>query len=62
MTDITQIIKQAGGVTALADKLGISYQAIQQWQRVPPKHVLTIEALTGVSRYDMRPDIYGDAA
>ncbi|WP_375732221.1 YdaS family helix-turn-helix protein [Xylella fastidiosa subsp. multiplex] len=25
----------------------------------PAEHVLTIEALTGVSRYDLRPDVFG---
>jgi DNA-binding transcriptional regulator YdaS (Cro superfamily) len=34
------------------------YVAIMQWQQVPPQHVMPIEALTGVPRSVLRPDIY----
>lgn len=45
--------------TKLGRELGISRQAVEQWRMVPPGRVLAVERLTGISRYDLRPDIYG---
>lgn len=42
----------------LALKLGITAQAISQWDRVPVERVLSVERLTGVPRHVLRPDIY----
>ena len=51
--------RRAGGGAALGRILNLSRQAINQWpDRVPVENVLTIERETGVSRHDMRPDIY----
>lgn len=53
-----------GSQAALGRSLGCKRQAINQWKRdgkVPAKWVLGLEALSGVSRYDLRPDIYGPA-
>jgi DNA-binding transcriptional regulator YdaS (Cro superfamily) len=55
-------IEKAGGVAALASALKISSQAISQWDRVPPRRVVEVEKITGVSRHDLRPDIFGEAA
>ena len=58
---IQKAVEAAGGVYALAAKIGVSYQAVQQWvkaPRVPAERVLDIERATGVSRHDLRPDIY----
>lgn len=54
-------IEAAGGKTALARALGITYQAIDQWRRVPALRVLDVEAATGgrVTRHALRPEIYG---
>lgn len=51
-------LRKAGGRTALAKKLGISPQAISQWKEIPVLRVLEIERITGVSRHDLRPDVY----
>lgn len=51
-------IRKAGGRAALAKMLNISPQAISQWREVPVHRVLEVERITGVSRYDLRPDIY----
>lgn len=56
----------AGGPSALARALTesgavISSQAISKWDRVPAERVLEVERLTGVSRYELRPDVYGPA-
>ena len=47
-----------GGFTPLAKALGISPQAVWQWNTVPPHHVIPIERLTGVPREELRPDLY----
>ena len=53
-------IDLAGGVRALARKLGITPQAISQWKRVPAERVLAVERATGgtIARTALRPDLY----
>lgn len=52
----------AGGQSALARALGLKSQgSISRWVatgRVPSERVLAVEALTGVSRHELRPDLY----
>lgn len=48
----------AGTKTALAKALDVSPQAVQQWKRVPQRHVLRVEQLFGVSRHDLNPEAY----
>jgi DNA-binding transcriptional regulator YdaS (Cro superfamily) len=57
-------INKSGGVAPLARKLGLKPSAVGMWQRrrMPPEHVLAVERATGVSRYRLRPDIYGPEA
>lgn len=61
MSAIVSAISKAGGSAKLALALGITRQAVDQWKArvVPPEHVLAIEQITGVTRYELRPDIYG---
>lgn len=60
MTDaLKSAIKAAGGTIKLAAHLGITRQAVEQWTCVPAERVLAVERFTGVSRYQLRPDIYG---
>lgn len=58
---LEQAIKVAGGVAALARAVGVSQPAISAWSRIPAERVLTIEALTRVPRFILRPDLYGSA-
>ncbi len=55
----TKAIEAAGGTIKLAKRLGITRQAVEQWCIVPAERVLAVEAASGVSRYLLRPDIYG---
>src|SRR5258708_1326763 len=57
---LDQAITAAGGVGALARKIGIAQPSISNWSRVPAERVLTVEAVTGVSREGLRPDPYND--
>lgn len=52
-----------GGPTKAARAAGCTPQAVDQWQVCPPGRVLSIETATEgkVTRYQLRPDIYGEA-
>ena len=50
-----------GGQSALARALGCTPQAVQRMcstGRVPAERVLRIEAVSGVARHELRPDLY----
>ena len=55
---IRRVAEKVGGVVALSKALGLSRAAVSQWTRVPIEHVASIERLTGVSRHDLRPDVF----
>jgi len=59
---IKSAINVAGSADRLAVVLGITRQAIYQWPRVPAERVLDIERATGVSRHELRPDLYPEDA
>jgi DNA-binding transcriptional regulator YdaS (Cro superfamily) len=52
---------KAGGPAALAKALGgtLTSQAVSQWRKVPAERVLDVERITGISRHDLRPDVFG---
>ena len=53
-------LKEKRTVKGIADLLGgISPQAVSQWKRVPPAWCIQLEEKTGVSRHELRPDIFG---
>ncbi|MAY41705.1 MULTISPECIES: helix-turn-helix domain-containing protein [unclassified Neptuniibacter] len=67
MSAIKRAIKILGSQTALAEELGVTPQAVQQWEAsgtVPVKRVIEIEKATNgkVSRQKLRPDIYPSEA
>ncbi|HHW4673883.1 helix-turn-helix domain-containing protein [Xylella fastidiosa] len=65
---IKRAVVVAGGQSALARLLSVNGKSVKQghvwawlnrYRHVPAEYVLKIEALTGVSRYDLRPDVFG---
>lgn len=60
------ISRVPGGQKALAKQLDISPQAVNQWVKgsrpVSPRLALAIESLTGVSRHELRPDVFGPSS
>jgi TorA maturation chaperone TorD len=56
---LSEAIRAAGGVAQLARRVGISQPSISNWNRVPAERVLSVEAITGVDRAILRPDLYG---
>jgi DNA-binding transcriptional regulator YdaS (Cro superfamily) len=59
---LSKAIQSAGGQKALADLLGVRQSHVSNWlnrnKRVPAERVLDIERVTGVSRTELRPDLY----
>jgi DNA-binding transcriptional regulator YdaS (Cro superfamily) len=55
---LERAITAAGSLTKLAAALNITKSALSQWRRVPPMRVLAVEAASGVSRHELRPDLY----
>jgi TorA maturation chaperone TorD len=58
---LDQAIRAAGGVGALARKVGISQPSLSNWRRVPAERVISVEQITGIDRAVLRPDLYGIA-
>ena len=59
---LEEAIRAAGGVGALAQKIGISQPSVSNWARVPAERVVSVEAVTGVTRTVLRPDLFGTAS
>ena len=55
---LKRAVKIAKGYAALGREIGITGEAIKQWDTVPPLRVLQVERATGVPRYLLRPDLY----
>jgi DNA-binding transcriptional regulator YdaS (Cro superfamily) len=53
---------RVGSQSKLARLCKVSQPAVWGWlnklKQLPAEHVLTVEAATGVSRHDLRPDLY----
>lgn len=62
MADKTEALKRAvenvGGQAKFARRIGVTAQAVSQWDEVPPLRVLAVERVSGVSRHELRPDLY----
>ena|SRR5688572_31536 len=60
-TGLEEAIRVAGGVGALARKIGISQPSVSNWSRIPAERVLAVETATGIDRSILRPDLYSAA-
>jgi TorA maturation chaperone TorD/DNA-binding transcriptional regulator YdaS (Cro superfamily) len=59
---LNRAIQMAGGQAELARRIGITQPSISNWNRVPAERVIAVEAVTGVSRIVLRPDLYSELA
>lgn len=59
---LERAIRAVGSGNELAKRIGITAQALSQWDSVPPLRVLDVERATGVPRHELRPDIYPEPA
>ena len=62
MNIVDKVIQTAGGAKTLAEAIGdISDKAVYEWRyrgTVPAARVIQIEKITGIPRYELRPDMY----
>lgn len=62
---LQKAINIAGSQSALARAIGVTQAHIWNWlnrnKKVPASQVIKIEKAVGVSRHDLRPDIYPPA-
>ena len=61
---IHRAVEIAGSQTKLARKIGVRQSDVWTWLQGRPvkaDKVIAIEAATGVSRHELRPDIFGAA-
>jgi TorA maturation chaperone TorD len=56
---LSEAIRAAGGVGELARQIGISQPSVSNWNCVPAERVVSVEAVTGIDRGVLRPDLYG---
>ncbi|MFG1255905.1 YdaS family helix-turn-helix protein [Xanthobacter flavus] len=61
---LQKAISIAGGQEPLSRRIGVAQSLISYWLNKSPRgvsaeRVLDVERETGVSRHDLRPDIYG---
>jgi TorA maturation chaperone TorD len=58
---LQEAIRAVGTVSELARRIGISQPSVSNWIRVPAERVLAVEAISGIERTVLRPDLYGDS-
>jgi DNA-binding transcriptional regulator YdaS (Cro superfamily) len=56
---VEEAAAKLGGIRKLARELGIKHNSLYRWTKVPAERVLQFEKLSGKSRHELRPDIYG---
>jgi DNA-binding transcriptional regulator YdaS (Cro superfamily) len=63
-TPLERAILAVGTGKALAELLGVTPMAVSYWKvrGVPARQAIPIEQATGVSRHELRPDLYPIAA
>lgn len=59
---LARAVRAAGSQSAFGRIVGRNQSTVHDWlsleKPLPAEHVLTVEAATGISRHDLRPDIY----
>lgn len=64
-TPTQRAFRSIGGAASVGRLCGVSTQAAHKWLKrgvVPAEHVRTVEGGSGVTRYELRPDVFGEAA
>lgn len=61
---LTHAVELAGGQKPLAEKIGTTQSQVWYWlnrskKGVPAEFAERVEAATGISRHELRPDVFG---
>lgn len=56
--NVIEAIRAKMPLAELARHLGVTRGAVAQWSRVPAERVVEVERITGISREQLRPDLY----
>lgn len=59
---LSEAIQAVGGVSELARRIGISQPSVSNWDKVPAERVIAVEAVTGIARMRLRPDLFREPA
>lgn len=63
MEPFEQAVQAIGGTMKMAEHLGVTHSFVSQItsgrRPLPAKYVLRVESLTGISRYDLAPEVFG---
>lgn len=64
-TPLQRAKTNCGGAAGLADKLNeinpsrpVTRQAVHQWVQVPAVRAVDVEAVSGIPRHELRPDVF----
>ena len=59
---LKRAVDEAGSQSKFAERIGTSQQNVSYWlandKELPAEYVLATEAAFGISRHELRPDIY----
>lgn len=56
---LCEAIRAVGGISKLARRLGISQPSVSNWTHVPTDRITAVEAISGIPRAALRPDLFG---
>jgi DNA-binding transcriptional regulator YdaS (Cro superfamily) len=54
------LIERLGGPSRIAKICGIKSPSIYKWAKVPAERCVPLERATGIPRWELRPDDWGD--
>jgi DNA-binding transcriptional regulator YdaS (Cro superfamily) len=57
MTGMDLIKSRRGLIAKIAKGLNIHGSAVSMWKKVPAERLPEVERITGIPRYELRPDI-----
>jgi biotin operon repressor len=57
---LDKVFHHYGSASALARELGLGRAAVSAWRELPIKYLRQISRETGISRRNLRPDLYED--
>lgn len=61
-TPLAEAVRRTGSQSAFARLVGRNQSTVYDWlnegKALPAEYVLTVERETGVSKHDLRPDLY----